>query len=210
MKTFALLTALTLSFSGLTYAQSHRSAPRGKATSSNLTQEVISELNRVRTNPQAYAAYLAQHRGLYTAEGYLKQPGRPLLRTHEGVTALDEAIRELSHARPQAPLNASDLLVGSGRLLIDEQSRSGDTGHGTMPFERMARAGVMGGSRGEDVAYGAHTAEQIVYNLVVDDGVRDRGHRRNIMQTMFSEAGVSVGSHPVYGVMCVIDFSGRY
>ena len=74
----------------------------------------------------------------------------------------------------------------------------------------MARAGVVGGSRGEDVAYGAHTAEQIVYNLVVDDGVRDRGHRRNIMQTMFSEAGVSVGSHPVYGTMCVIDFAGRY
>ena len=58
--------------------------------------------------------------------------------------------------------------------------------------------------------YGAHTAEQIVYNLVVDDGVRDRGHRRNIMQTMFNQAGVSVGSHPVYGTMCVIDFAGNY
>ncbi len=210
MKTIALLTALTLSFSGLTQAQSHHNAARSQESGANLTQEVISELNRVRTNPQAYAAYLSEHRGLYTAEGYLKQPGRPLLRTHEGVAALDEAIRELSHARPQAPLNASDLLVGSGRLLIDEQSRNGETGHGSMPFDRMARAGVIGGSRGEDVAYGAHTAEQIVYNLVVDDGVRDRGHRRNIMQTMFSEAGVSVGSHPVYGVMCVIDFAGRY
>ena len=210
MKKLALLTALTLSFSSLTYAQTHRAAKESHAASGNLTLEVISELNRVRTNPQAYAAYLQEHRSLYTAEGYLKQPGKPLLRTHEGVAALDEAIRELSHARPQAPLSASDLLVGSGRALIDEQSQNGQTGHGSYPFDRMARAGVNNGARGEDVAYGAHTAEQIVYNLVVDDGVRDRGHRRNIMQTMFSQAGVSVGSHPVYGTMCVIDFAGNY
>ena len=210
MKKLALLTALTLSFSTLTYAQTQRAASHKPAASGNLTLEVIAELNRVRTNPQEYAAYLEQHRSLYTAEGYLKQAGKPMLRTHEGVAALDEAIRELSHARAQAPLSASDMLVGSGRLLIDEQSRNGDTGHGSFPFDRMARAGVVNGARGEDVAYGAHTAEQIVYNLVVDDGVRDRGHRRNIMQTMFNQAGVSVGSHPVYGTMCVIDFAGGY
>ena len=106
MKKLALLTALTLSFSSLTYAQTHQAAKQTIAPSGNLTLEVISELNRVRTNPQAYAAYLQEHRGLYTAEGYLKQPGKPLLRTHEGVAALDEAIRELSHARPQTPLSA--------------------------------------------------------------------------------------------------------
>ena len=209
MKKLALLTALIVSFSGLTHAQAQRSSNSSRS-SGNLTQEVINELNRVRTNPQAYAAYLQNHRSLYTAEGYLKQPGKPLLRTHEGVAALDEAIRELSHARPQVPLTASDLLVGSGRALIEEQSRNGQTGHGSYPFERMARAGVTNTARGEDVAYGAHTAEQIVYNLVVDDGVRDRGHRRNIMQAMFNQAGVSVGSHPAYGVMCVIDFAGGF
>ncbi len=209
MKKLALLTALMVSFSGLTHAQVQRVANNNRPAG-NLTQEVIGELNRVRTNPQAYAIYLSEHRSLYTAEGYLKQPGKPLLRTHEGVAALDEAIRELSHARPQPPLSASDLLVGSARLLVDDQSQSGQTGHGSYPFDRMARAGVVNGARGEDVAYGAHTAEQIVYNLVVDDGVRDRGHRRNIMQTMFNQAGVSVGSHPVYGTMCVIDFAGGF
>ena len=209
MKKLALLTALFVSFSGLTHAQTQRAASHSQP-SANLTQDVIAELNRVRTNPQEYAAYLQAHRALYTPEGYLKQPGKPLLRTHEGVAALDEAIRELSHARPQAPLSASDLLVGSARLLVDDQSKNGQTGHGSFPFDRMARAGVVNMARGEDVAYGAHTAEQIVYNLVVDDGVRDRGHRRNIMQTMFNQAGVSIGSHPVYGTMCVIDFAGNF
>ncbi len=209
MKKLVLLTALLASFSGLTSAQVQRTGNHNQPAG-NLTQEVIGELNRVRTNPQEYAAYLQAHRSLYTTEGYLKQPGKPLLRTHEGVAALDEAIRELSHARPQSPLSASDLLVGSARLLVDDQSQSGQTGHGSYPFDRMARAGVANGARGEDVAYGAHTAEQIVYNLVVDDGVRDRGHRRNIMQTMFNQAGVSIGNHPVYGTMCVIDFAGNF
>ena len=178
--------------------------------SGNLTQQVIAELNRVRTNPQAYAAYLEKFRSYYQADGTFRIPGRVAMRTHEGVTALDEAIRELNHATPQPLLNTSDILAGSAHALVIDQSQNGQFGHGSFPFERMARCGVTRSFKGEDVAYGARSAQSIVYNLVVDDGVRDRGHRRNILTTEFHEAGVSYGSHPKYGVMCVIDFAGGY
>ena len=176
----------------------------------NLTQQVITELNRVRANPHAYAAYLETFRSYYQADGTFRAPGRVPMRTREGVAALDEAIRELNRATPQPLLTASDMLVGSAHALVVEQSQNGQFGHGSFPFERMTRCGVTLDFKGENVAYGARTAQSIVYNLVVDDGVRDRGHRRNVLMTEFHEAGVSYGSHPKYGVMCVIDFGGGY
>ena len=176
----------------------------------NLTQQVVTELNRVRANPQAYAAYLETFRPYYMADGTFRAPGRPAMRTREGVAALDEAVRELSHAQPQPLLTYSDMLVGSAHALVLEQSQSGQFGHGSFPFQRMERCGVNRDIKGENVAYGARSAQSIVYNLVVDDGVRDRGHRRNVLMTEFHEAGVSYGSHPKYGVMCVIDFAGSY
>ncbi len=207
MKKSAFFAAAALFFSLLTAASAKRPVAEN---STDLTQQVITELNRVRTHPQAYAAYLEQFRSCYLADGTLRIPGRTALRTREGVHALDEAIRELNRATPQPVLTASDILAGSAHALVVDQSQSGQFGHGSMPFERMERCGVMRDFKGENVAYGASTAQSIVYNLVVDDGVRDRSHRRNILTTEFHEAGVSYGSHPKYGVMCVIDFAGGY
>ena len=207
MNKTAFLAGVTLAFSFLTTVSAK---PPVAEKSGNLTQQVITELNRVRSNPHAYAAYLEQFRSYYQADGTFRAPGRMAMRTHEGIGALEEAIRELNRATPQPELTASDILAGSAHALVVDQSQSGQFGHGSMPFERMARCGVMRDIKGEDVAYGARSAQSIVYNLVVDDGVRDRGHRRNILTTEFHEAGVSYGSHPKYGVMCVIDFAGGY
>ena len=206
MNKTAFLVTVALAFSFLTTVTAKLPVA---AKPENLTQQVISELNRVRSNPQAYASYLEQFRSYYMADGTLRIPGRVAMRTHEGINALEEAIRELNRATPQPQLTASDILAGSARALMIDQSQSGQFGHGSMPFERMARCGVTNDIKGENVAYGASTAQSIVYNLVVDDGVRNRGHRRNILTTEFHEAGVSYGSHPKYGTMCVIDFAGR-
>ena len=112
MKTLNFFSAAVLFFASLTAAQAgtHSEA----ATPGNFTQEVIDQVNRVRTNPQAYAAYLENFRAYYTADGMFRAPGRRMLRTHEGVAALDQAIRTLQHASAQVPIAASDLLAGAG------------------------------------------------------------------------------------------------
>jgi uncharacterized protein YkwD len=70
----------------------------------------------------------------------------------------------------------------------------------------MRRHGVVKRASGENIDYGA-TGLQVVIDLIVDDGVPSRGHRRNVLDPAFRAVGIAVGPHRTYGTMCVIDFT---
>jgi uncharacterized protein YkwD len=46
--------------------------------------------------------------------------------------------------------------------------------------------------------------------LLVDDGVSDRGHRRNLLDPRWHYVGVACGSHYRYQTMCVLDFAVQF
>jgi uncharacterized protein YkwD len=183
------------------------------AAEAELARQVLAEINLARTDPNAYTARLKEFRRQFRGKAFLLADGRTRMQTSEGIVAVDEAIRALSRQKPLPPLAWSDGLAAAAAELAQEQGKSGATGHGRQQGgmqQRIERHSSWTGRIGENIGYGPEEARLLVMQLLVDDGVRDRGHRANILHRGFATAGVACGPHPNYGSMCVIDFAGGF
>ena len=179
-----------------------------------LSRQVLAEINLARTAPRSYSGFLREFRSRFQGKSYSLPGSRIRVQTREGVAAVDEAIKYLSHQKPLPALTWSAGLAAAAAELASEQSGSGATGHSGLQNggmrERIERQGKWEGRIGENIAYGPEDARGIVMQLIIDDGVPDRGHRKNHFSPAFGTAGVACGPHPRFGSMCVIDFAGSF
>jgi uncharacterized protein YkwD len=159
---------------------------------------VIKEINLARENPTLYAKFVAESRQFHMIER-----GR----------AVDEAVRFLRNVRPLPPVILS---AGMCRAAADHcaEQIGGQVGHfgsgRSSPGNRINRYGRWIGACGENLSYGQKSARAIILTLIIDDGVRSRGHRKNIFNPSFNFAGAAVGRHARYQTVCSIDFAGGY
>jgi uncharacterized protein YkwD len=179
----------------------------------DIEKEIIIELNKARSNPAAYAAYLEEFKNLYVGK-YIYFAGRTPYVTHEGASAVSEAIAVLKVTAPVPVLRVSRGLSAAAKAHIEEQSATGATGHsgadGSTPGERANRFGKWRKEVGENIDYGSADPREIIMLLIIDDGVKNRGHRQNIFKPGYGVVGVSFGPHQRYGNMCTLDFAGAY
>ncbi|NIJ36015.1 uncharacterized protein YkwD [Sphingopyxis panaciterrae] len=168
---------------------------------------VLAELNRFRGDPAAYAAVLRAYRPRFEGKRLIAEEGDEIdILTNEGVAAVDEAIRDLRYRKPLPRLAQSDLLARAAADHVADQSRSGAVGHDTKgrgPGERMKSRGG-GPYVNEVITYGHHSPAGVIQQLLIDDGVPDRGHRHSLLRPGHRYAGVACGRHPVHRTMCVI------
>jgi uncharacterized protein YkwD len=179
---------------------------------SSLEKEIILEINKLRSDPARYATDFIVPLAKYYKQKFLYYPGDLPLLTKEGVTALHECVSDLKRQRPLPLLFPDYELTKAARDHVKDQSRTGRTGHigsdrSTMR-DRIERYGTWQKRIAENIAYGGKSARQIVIYLLIDDGVRDRGHRKNFLNPELKIVGVAAGSHPEYGMMSVMDFAG--
>lgn len=182
---------------------------------SELEKEVIFELNKVRSNPEKYAKeYLVPLESFYIGKKFY-YPDQLPIETHEGRKALAECIRFLTiEANPASPLKSSKGLWLAAKDHVEDQSGNGKVGHigkdQSNFSNRIERYGEWEVAAAENISYGNTEAQQIVISLLIDDGIKSRGHRTNILNPSFKVVGVSCGNHPQYGKMCVMDFAGGF
>ena len=175
-------------------------------------QAILDEINAARADPRAYAQAL---RGdLPHFHGALFEPpgGDPLM-TNEGASAVQEAIADLERRAPAPPLQPDSAIARAALRLVADEGPSGRVGHvgsdGATLEQRLEAAGVWAMSMEEDIAYGPDDAREVVRELIVDDGVPDRGHRTAIFDPHMTRAGLACGSHATWRWMCVIDFTAE-
>lgn len=165
-------------------------------------EEVLAVINYARTRPQAFARSLREaDADPYYATWAGAEPG-----------AIDEAVDFLMRQPSLPPLRWDERLGAAARGHADAQGATGQVGHrgpdGDTFSQRLQRAGFYAGLTAEGISYGQTSAEDVVRQLIVDAGVANRGHRRDIFGGNYQAAGVGCGGHARYGAMCVIQFAG--
>ncbi|KAH8053530.1 hypothetical protein JL722_9372 [Aureococcus anophagefferens] len=184
-----------------------------------LELDVLAALAAARTRPQDVAARLKARLKCYRGAQYAA-PGRTPKQTKEGAAACKDALTFL--ARLEGPLEpvaaAPEGLRLAGVDHVLDVGVEGVASHrGTddsSSTDRNGRYGAWGGATGECIWYGnlanGATGASIVDDLVVDDGVRSRGHRLCVYDARWTVAAVAAGAHATYANMVAVEFAATF
>jgi uncharacterized protein YkwD len=204
------LAAAAIALAGLSAQAPAPRAPR----STPEERAVVWELTKIRMFPRDYAKYL---RYLGTRfEGTLwRLKDHVPIRTEEGRAAVEEAAEFLETVKPiPGEVTFSEGLHAAAWEHMMDQGPTGQIGHvgasGSTFGQRIRRYGQPGSLIGEIINYGKEVPRMTVIQLVIDDGVPDRGHRRNIFNPDFHTAGSAIGPHREYGTMTVVDMADAF
>lgn len=177
--------------------------------SSGVEADILEEVNFLRTSPDSYAGDLEEYERRFDGRVAFGEGNEPDFTTHEGPRPVIEAIRELRRARPMGEMRHSAVLAQAAADHVRLQGASGQVGHvsnGKRPGDRVkARGGNI--YVGEVIVYGVYSSRNAVRQLVVDDGVPGRGHRKLLLFAPYRYAGVACGDHRAWRNMCVIVLS---
>lgn len=178
---------------------------------SQLESDILKEINRVRSNPQAYAQWIEDNR--------TKLPYTPEARR---LKVIDEAIRALKSAAPLPQISASPLAYKAAKAHLDEQLPTGQFSHsgknGDSIDKRLRKVGKLTGAYGENIALmnpeDTVTGERAVLMWIIDDLVSSRAHRKALLDKNYLLTGIACGKFSESKIykdytVCVADFAAQ-
>jgi uncharacterized protein YkwD len=183
-----------------------------------ISQEIADEISLMRADPPAYSEFIQSHLDndwiddkCYKNTNLAEKEEVLMIRSEEGKPAVREAIEELKRTSSLPPMLASSFLEMAAVDHQVDSSKNNIIGHtgsdGSRTQDRISRHCAWKGSCGENVDYGNVRSRDIVIHLLIDDGVPDRGHRRNLLAPSFLAVGAVLGYHETYRCCCVMDFA---
>ncbi|KAL3928998.1 MAG: hypothetical protein SGPRY_002149 [Prymnesium sp.] len=162
---------------------------------------VLEHLNRVRSDPKAYAAHLRSRlKGCFEGKVFTPPwPGSKVL-TSEGQAALDSLFLETTAPLPEVRLvpQLVDAAFESTVSLVNN--------NGSLPplDQRLAKYGTWSGVAGEAIVYGSIQPEAVVVQLLLSDGDADRRNRDFLMHHSVKVAGFAMNDHKTHGSVGII------
>ena len=194
-------------------SKSNNSKTVEKDSSSAIERAVLDEINLLRKNPQDYIKYLEEYKKLFKGNTvYL--PTYVRFETSEGTAAVDEAIEFLKTA-PAAPLLSFSNGLNKAAAqqladLIENSSLDHAAKDGSNLGARLAKYGAVGSKSGENISMFAELPRNMVLFMLVDDGVKSRMHRKNLLSPNFKVVGISYGKGKTGEGLCVLDFADSF
>ena len=181
---------------------------------SQIDREIFEWHNNLRQNPKLLIPELEAMVDLFDGM-LLKRPGRVTLRTKEGSDAVKEAIEFLKAKTELQPLRWCNEVAQASKDHADDIGKKGliqhDSSDGkTGVKDRLRKYGNVVSCYGENLSFHCETAQEVLIQLVVDDGVQNRGHRENIFNPEFNVMGCYTGDHKDFNTMTCIDYAGAF
>lgn len=166
-------------------------------------QQMIEEINLVRSNPEAYAKIIEQYiyelkTDRYSNASYMQ----------EEIKTAKELIKELKTTAPMSILQPHKGLYQAAKKHGEEGKQKGELDHqgsdGLWPWDRAAKYASDLTESTENLVGGPETVRRSVIILLVDTGIDSRGHRKAILNPEWRyvtcyEVG-QVGDMPNYWV----------
>ncbi len=176
---------------------------------SKFEKDVYDEINLVRTNPKEYVKYLEDFLKTFDGEIFTSANNVKII-TKEGKKPVEEVIAILKKMKPLAKFILSEGLNNAATDHTQDLSKHNKTGHrgtdGSFPQDRIRRYGIVGANN-ENISYFAKTPRDIVFNMLIDDGVLNRGHRKNVLSSSLKFIGISSTEHKEVEIVCVVIFA---
>jgi uncharacterized protein YkwD len=180
---------------------------------STFEHSVFKEINRARTHPADYAAFLENTKARYDTLS-LKMPGEERHQSDDSLQPFNEAIQVLKAATPLPALKLSGGLSAAARDHLRDQGQGEKVSHtgndGSTVADRARRYGAWENGLGENMAHGSDTPQRMAMQLIVDQSNPGRNYRLNILNPAFTVAGIACGDSAQHRNLCVITFAGKY
>ena len=185
---------------------------------------LVAAIAAVRKNPKALIKRLEERLEHFKGKDYYppERGGKVAVATKEGTAAVHDAITYVSKLRALPDLHEPVDLIARRALRLAAEDHLVDKGElGTIGHDgrdrssssdRQSRYGVWSGACGECLWFGREGAssEAVVEDLIIDDNVRDRGHRLCLFDERYKVAVAKIGSHKIFGSMAVIEFATAF
>ena len=174
-----------------------------------LEKQIFLLHNELRTNPKSFLSKLHSCLNHFKDKIYHKPDEEPI-QTYEGISAVKEAINFLKNQNPVHELTLNKDITQACRDHINDIGPKGLTNHeGSKRSnigERIEKYCEWDGATAENLDFGFKKAENILLNMIIDDGVKERFQRINLFNPEFNIIGIAAGPHKEYGICVAIGY----
>ena len=166
---------------------------------SEFNEELVTEINSLRTNPKKYARTISKYIGYFKGKLLCLPGSNAGIQTEEGADAYKEAVEFLSQQSRIEALKPSKGLCRIAEEFISAVQKPDSNDLENIDMEEIInKYGSFSGSFSRAMDFGGETPEQAVINLIVSDGDKNRSQRESLLSTDINRIGVANGDHSTY------------
>lgn len=187
--------------------------PQKINTISLIEQEILDEINLLRSNPQTYIKILEEMKNGMD-KNVVILPNGTRWQMSEGVSAINDAINALKTTGKLKPYTFSRGMANAANMQLTDLKENMSLGHrgkdGGDVETRLIKFGIPGERYSENISYYVKDVRSAILIMIIDDAFKSRNHRKNLLSTQFNQIGTAYGRGKNDVGICIVVFADSF